>query len=64
MIEFVLIWYIEIVNLFLKKIEVKILFSFEYKYMVMMYMEEKGMVIYVKGVLEVLLVKLIFFYLE
>ena len=55
--EVALIRYTEAANLPLKKIEAKIPFSSEYKYMATMHTEEKGAVIYVKGAPEVLLAK-------
>lgn len=53
--EVALIRHTETANLPLKKIEAKIPFSSEYKYMATMHAEEKGAVIYVKGAPEVLL---------
>ncbi|MBL5005013.1 calcium-transporting ATPase [Enterococcus lactis] len=55
--ELALIRHTETANLPLKKIEAKIPFSSEYKYMATMHTEEKGAVIYVKGAPEVLLAK-------
>ena len=55
--ELALIRHTETANLPLKKIEAKIPFSSEYKYMATMHTEEKGTVIYVKGAPEVLLAK-------
>lgn len=55
--EVALIRHTETANLPLKKIEAKIPFSSEYKYMATMHAEEKGAVIYVKGAPEVLFAK-------
>ena len=55
--EVALIRHTETANLPLKKIEAKIPFSSEYKYMATMHAEEKGAVIYVKGASEVLFAK-------
>ncbi|AMP62101.1 MULTISPECIES: HAD-IC family P-type ATPase [Enterococcus] len=55
--ELALIRHTETADLPLKKIEAKIPFSSEYKYMATMHAEEKGGVIYVKGAPEVLLAK-------
>ncbi len=55
--ELALIRHTETADLPLKKIEAKIPFSSEYKYMATMHAEEKGGGIYVKGAPEVLLAK-------